>query len=116
MGLRDLSTSAVRDTYFSLWTLTEKGITDPAAVQATIEAASAMIASAKAECHFYLAIGGAYDYIGVAKGAQLNDTKIVAIQHAIEAYGTLSGEFIATTEKSLKDFAAYIADVKKMGP
>jgi uncharacterized protein with GYD domain len=99
-----------RDTYFSLWTLTDKGIADADALNTTIETASAMIRSIKgAECHFYVAVGGRYDYIGVATG--VDDRTIVAIQRAIEAFGTLRADFIKTIELSLKDFDYYLTKV-----
>jgi uncharacterized protein with GYD domain len=109
-----MGTSPVRDTYFSLWTLTEEGIGDAAALEATIKTASAMIRDVGATCKLYVTVGSPYDLIGVAQGANLDDTKIVAIQQAIRVFGTLRTEFIKAREFSLEDYAEYLAEVKRL--
>jgi len=110
MGRSTPAPYGLRDTYFSLWSLTDKGASEPAAVRATIETASAMIRDAKGECHLYVSIGGPWDFIGVATG--VTDEKIVAIQKAIQAFGTLRADFVKTKEFSLPDFSKLIDDVK----
>jgi uncharacterized protein with GYD domain len=104
----------IRDTYFSLWTLTEKGVSDAAALQATIRTASAMIRDAKGTCSLYVTVGSPYDLIGVAKGEKLEDEKITAIQQAIKAFGTLRTDFIKAREFSLDEYASYLADVTRL--
>ena len=111
MGRSTPAPYGLRDTYFSLWSLTDKGAGDPAAVRATIDTASAMIRDAKGECHLFVAIGGPWDFIGVATG--VSDEKIVAIQQAIRAFGTLRTDFVKTKEFSLPDFQKLIDDVKR---
>ena len=112
MGRSILPKGTVRDTYFSLWTLTDKGINDSTALKATIETASEMIRDSKGECHFYVTIGGPCDFIGVAQG--VDDTKIMAIQHAIKSFGTLRTEFIKASEFSLNDFGKYLDEIGRL--
>jgi uncharacterized protein with GYD domain len=107
-------TDRVRDSYFSLWTLTEIGRRDPEAVQQTIAAASAMIRDLGGECRLYVCVGGWYDLIGVARGDALDDTKIVQVQHAIQAFGTLHVAFVKAREFSLSDFQAYTGEVRRL--
>lgn len=102
-----------RDNYFSFWTLTEKGATDPDAVKQTIDTASAMIRAAGAECHLYVTIGGNCDFIGVAGGEKLDDSKIVEIQLAIRAFGTFHTVFVKGKEYSLKQFGEFISNVNR---
>ena len=111
MGRVKTPSYGIRDAYFSLWSLTEKGASDPAAVRRTIETASAMIRDAKGECNLYVTIGGPWDLIGVATG--VSDETIVAIQKAIQAFGTLRTDFVKTKEHSLPDFAKQIGEVKR---
>jgi uncharacterized protein with GYD domain len=98
-----------RDTYFSLWALTEEGAQSPAKVRATIETASAMIRRAGGTCHLYVAIGGPWEMIGVAKG--VDDERIMEIQHAIRALGTVQTTFVKTKEFSLQQFQAFAENV-----
>ena len=114
MGFAKLPENRVRDYYFSLWKLTDAGRQDPAAVQRTIDTASAMIRNLGAQCSLYVAVGGAYDFIGVAYGATLDDAKIVAVQKAIQAFGTLQTTFIKTQEMSLAEFGAFTTEIQRL--
>jgi len=114
MGMPE--TGKIRDVYFSLWTLTDEGLRNSDTLDATIRTASAMIQDAGAECHFYVTVGGSCDFIGVAhgKGKELDETTIVAIQHAIKAFGTLRTEFIKAREFSLNDFTEFLKNAKRL--
>ena len=101
-----------RDTYFSLWSVTDEGIRNVERLRATIEKASAMIREHGGECRLYVSVGGAHDMIGVAKG--IDDEKIVEIQHAIQSFGTLRTTFVKTKEFSLKEYRAHIKGVNKL--
>jgi uncharacterized protein with GYD domain len=101
-----------RDIYFSLWTITAEGLRNPRRLQETIEAASAMIRESKGECHLHVAIGGAYDMIGVAQN--VSDERIIEIQHAIQAFGTVTTIFIKTKEFSLQRYGEHIQEVIKL--
>ena len=72
MGAKNPSPDNLRDTYFSMWTLTEKGIADAAALEATIRTASAMIQDAGGTCKLYVTVGSPYDLIGVANGSSVS--------------------------------------------
>lgn len=104
----------IRDTYFSLWTMTEAGIREPQLLKTTIDQASAMIRDLGGECRLYVAVGGSYDLIGVASGERIDDTRIVQVQHAIKAYGTLQTEFVKAREFSLGEFGAYVTEVNRL--
>jgi uncharacterized protein with GYD domain len=95
-----------RDTYFSLWQLTEFGAGHPDEVRRTIQAASAMIRSQSgAECHLFIPVGGLWDFIGVAWG--IDDERIVAIQQAIRSTGTFDATFVKAREFTLAEFVKF---------
>src|SRR5688572_22056484 len=104
----------IRDTYFSLWTITDAGLRDAQLLKTTIDTASAMIRDAGGECRLYVTIGGRYDLIGVARGERLDDTRIVQIQHAIKAFGTLSTEFVKGREFSRNEWTQYVTEVARL--
>ncbi len=102
----DVYVSKNRDTYFSLWRLTQFGCQHPEEVRRTIQTASAMIRSQSgAECHLFIPIGGEWDYIGIAWG--IDDERIVAIQQAIRAIGTFEATFVKAREFTLADFGRF---------
>ena len=107
-------TDRIRDTYFSLWKMTDAGVRDPQLLKTTIDTASAMIRDAKGECRLYVTVGSGVDLIGVARGEAIDDTRIVQIQHAIKAFGTLSTEFIKAREFSLNDWGGYLTEVRRL--
>lgn len=71
-----------------------------------------MIRESKGECHLYVAIGGVYDMIGVAQN--VDDERIVAIQHAIQAFGTITTKFIKTKEFSLVGYEDHVKSVQQL--
>lgn len=104
----------IRDTYFSLWKMTDAGVRDPQLLKTTIETASAMIRDAGGECRLYVTVGGSCDLIGVARGDKIDDTRIVQIQHAIKSFGTLSTDFVKAREFAVADWGQYVTEVNRL--
>src|SRR5262249_53485093 len=106
--------SKQRDTYFSLFGLTEYGAQHPEEVKRALETASRMIreTGGEAECHLFVPIGGPWDYIGITWG--VDDERIVEIQQAVRAFGTFEETFVKAREFLMADFAKFIANVQKL--
>jgi uncharacterized protein with GYD domain len=102
-----------RDTYFSLFRLTEFGAQHPAEVKRTLDTASAMVrATPGAECHLFIPIGGPWDFIGLTWGT--DDQRIVEIQQAVRSFGTFEETFVKTREFTLADYAAFAGHVEAL--
>ena len=110
------ATDRIRDTYFSMWKMTDVGLRDPQSLKATIDTASAMIRDAGGECRLYVTVGGSCDLIGVARGGEkeMDDSRIVQVQHAIKAFGTLTTDFVKAREFSLADWGQHLAEVSRL--
>ena len=106
--------SRQRDTYFSLFRLTEYGAQHPEEVKRALETASRMIreTGGEAECHLFVPIGGPWDYIGITWGT--DDERIIEIQQAVRAFGTFEETFVKAREFLMADFAKFIANVQKL--
>ncbi len=102
-----------RDTYFSLFRLTEFGAQHPEEVQRTLETASRMIREigGEAECHLFIPIGGPWDFIGLTWGT--DDERIVQIQQAVRSFGTFEETFVKAREFTMAEYSEFVARVQE---
>lgn len=103
-----------RDTYFSLFRLTDFGARHPEEVKKALDTASRMVreTGGEAECHLFIPIGGPWDFIGLTWGT--DDQRIVEIQQAVRSFGTFEETFVKAREFTLADYNAFVGQVEKL--
>jgi len=92
--------------YFFMWHLTEEGIRDSRAVQASIRRASQMVERLGGRCQLHVGLGDGYDMIGIAEG--IDDEQASQLRHAVNALGHFhTTTFLKTRDYFLHEFDGF---------